>query len=73
MASINKTPKTESHAPLSSVTPRTIEFCYKHRTREEVRYRRLEGSEDAEDLIKQHDDIKEKLGDDCPYFYRYVG
>lgn len=58
---------------IADVSPRTIEFCYKHPKRIEVRYRMLEDSEQAKMLIKQHDDAQEVLGDNCPFFYRYVG
>lgn len=38
--------------------------------KEEVRYRRLVHSQEAQRLMNEVDEIKNRLGRECPYFYR---
>lgn len=43
--------------------------------REEVRYRRQLGTNDADRFMKEVDEIKARcdyFGEDCPYYYRFV-
>jgi len=41
--------------------------------REEVRYRRVPGSEEAKELMDEVDALKVRLGEKCPYSYRVEG
>ena len=52
----------------------TLEIVYTWPNgREEVRYRRTPSdSESALGLIKEVDELKARLGDECPYSYRTV-
>ena len=48
-----------------------IEFCYRHPDGTiEVKYRRLEGSLDCELFKFQIEQMAEKFGNDCLYFWR---
>ena len=38
--------------------------------REEVRYRRPEGTAEANELIAQVEKLQERHGAECPYFWR---
>jgi hypothetical protein len=51
----------------------TLEIVYVWQDgREEVRYRRTAGSEDAQKLIDEVEELKSRLKEECPYFYREV-
>ena len=50
----------------------TLEIVYRWPNgREEVRYRREpHDSEDAKKLLKELEELKNRLGEECPYFSR---
>lgn len=56
------------------VSPRTIEFCFINPDGTiDVRYRRQSDTTEANQLIKEHEDLRKRDQDKCPYFYWYVG
>ncbi len=58
---------------LTDEKPNAIEIIYTWPDgTEEVRYRKLIGSIDGEDLRQQVEERKRWLGDDCPYSWREV-
>jgi hypothetical protein len=40
--------------------------------RQEVRYRRTTGTPDEEYFVSQVDELRERLGENCPYSYRRI-
>lgn len=51
----------------------TLEIVYTWQDgREEVRYRRPSPSEDADKLIAEVEELRARLGQECPYSYRIV-
>jgi len=59
------------HSVKLPVLSSTVEFCYRWPDgRIEVRYRRVDGTEECAQLKAEHEQLKARLGDDCPYFWR---
>lgn len=67
----NQSQESETrHSYLSAVSPRTIEFCWRHDDgRIEVKYRRQEFTRQANQMVSDIDNLPKN----SPYFYRYVG
>lgn len=56
-----------------SSTPTTTEIVYTWEDgREEVRYRRIYGSVEAQELMSQVDALRERDKEKSPYSYRHV-
>lgn len=50
---------------------RIVEFCFRTLYgRIEVRYRRVEGTKECEDMKAEFTALKNRLGKACPYFWR---
>jgi len=56
-----------------TMPPTHLEVVFRHKNgREEVRYRRPIDSASAKELREFVDALREDLGEDCQYGYRYV-
>lgn len=73
VARLDHTQKVIGSIPIRTTMTLEIVYTWPDSGREEVRYRREpHDSDDAKGLIKEVEDLKQRLGEECPYSYRVV-